>query len=324
MQDRTSDYPPGSAGMSRTAGTGRVAMAEGAPSLPPRISWGAVLAGALVAVAVGLSLNVLGAAVGATAVDATGGDTPSASTFGIAGGIWLLVANLIGLAAGGYVAARLSGTADGTDSMLHGLSVWAVAFLVAAVLSGNILGATASTAVQGATNVIGGVAQGAGQAVQAAAGPLARQIDPRQLVERAQDALRGTGGNPAAMTSEQRNAEIARLLTARVTDRRDFTREERDRLNALVAAEYGIPPEEAQRRLQAAEAQATQTLQQAEQRARQAADAAATAAATAAYWAFAALLLGAVAAVLGARMGTRDRVVVDTRAATAASARTTA
>ena len=94
-------------------------------------------------------------------------------------------------------------------------------------------------------------------------------VDPRRLVERAQDALRGAGGNPAAMTSEQRNAEIASLLTTRLTDRRDFTREERDRLNALVSAEYGIPPEEAQRRLQAAEAQANQTLQQAEQRARE-------------------------------------------------------
>ena len=53
------------------------------------------------------------------------GSTPGASSFGIGAGIWLLVANLIGLAVGGYVAARLSGTADSTDSVLHGLSVWA-------------------------------------------------------------------------------------------------------------------------------------------------------------------------------------------------------
>src|SRR4051812_37748774 len=99
------------------------AVPEGAPALPPRISWGAVLAGGVVAVAVGTMLNILGVAIGASTVDATASATPGASSFGIGAGIWLLVANLIGLAVGGYVAARLSGTADATDSVLHGLSV---------------------------------------------------------------------------------------------------------------------------------------------------------------------------------------------------------
>jgi hypothetical protein len=117
---------------------------EGAPALPPRISWGAVIAGGLVAVAVGAMLNVLGVAVGASTIDpADPSGTPDPSTIGVAGGIWLLVSNLIGLAAGGYVAARLSGTSDGTDGMLHGLSVWAVAFLVSAVLLGSVVAGTA-------------------------------------------------------------------------------------------------------------------------------------------------------------------------------------
>jgi hypothetical protein len=281
------------------------ALPEGAPALPPRISWGAVFAGGIVAVAVGVMLNILGVAIGASAVDTVARDTPSGTSFGIGAGIWLLVANLIGLAVGGYVTARLSGTADDTDGVLHGLSVWGIGYLISAVLLGNIVAGTASTAFQGASSVLGGVAQGAGQAVQAAA-PAAQGIDPRQLVERAQSALR-TGGDPAAMTSEQRNAEIATLLTRRVTEG-NLAGGDRDRLNALVAAEYGIPPEEAQRRVQAVEQQATQAAQQAEEQARQAADAAATGAATAAYWAFAAMLLGAVAAVLGARIGTRNAV----------------
>lgn len=283
---------------------------EGAPSLPPRISWGAVFAGAVVAVAVGMALNILGAAIGASAVDMTGRDTPEPGSFGIAGGIWLLVANLIGLAFGGYVAARLSGTTDETDSILHGLSVWALGFLIAAVISGNLIAGAAGTVTQGAASAIGGVAQGAGQAVSAVAGQATQQIDPRQLLERAQTALR-SGGDPAAMTSEQRNAEIAQLLTRRVTDR-DLSAEDRRRLGALVAAEYQIPPEEAERRLQQVETQVTDTLRQAEVRARQAADAAATGAAVAAYWVFAALLFGAVASVLGARLGARARVPVRT------------
>ena len=76
-----------------------------------------------------------------------------------------------------------------------------------------------------------------------------------------------------------------------------------------MAAEYNIAPDEAQRRLQQVEQQATQAAQEAERRAREAADAAATAGAVAAYWVFAAMLLGAVAAVLGARIGTRSALV---------------
>ena len=71
-------------------GTGPVAVPEGGPALPPRISWGAVIAGAVVAVAVGLTLNILGAAVGASVVDLTGRTRPMprASASSAASGCW--------------------------------------------------------------------------------------------------------------------------------------------------------------------------------------------------------------------------------------------
>lgn len=279
---------------------------EGAPTLPHRMSWGGVVVGSVVAVVIGLMLNVLGIAVGVSAVDATAGDTPAGSTFTIAAGVWLLVANLIGLAVGGYVAARFAGTADNTDGMLHGLSVWAIGYLLSAVLLGNIIAGTASTAIQGVSSVFGGIAQGAGQTASAASGPAAQaaqQINPEQIVSRARSALQ-TGGDPAGMTSEQRNAEIGTLVTRRVTGG-NLSQQDRERLNQLVAAEYNISPDEAQRRVTQVEQQAVNATQEAERRAREAANTAATAAAAAAYWAFAAMLLGAVAAVLGARAGTR-------------------
>ncbi len=291
--------------------TAAYAAPEGAPTLPPRISWGAVIAGAIVAVVVGLMLNVLGIAVGASAVDATSGETPSGTTFGIVSGIWLLVANLIGLAVGGYVAARFSGTADDTDGVLHGLSVWGIGYLLSAVLLGNIIAGTASTAVQGASSILGGVASGAGQAASAAAGPAQQAVqgvNPQQLIERARTALQ-TGGDPARMTSEQRNAEIGQMVTRRVTSG-NLPVQDRERLNQLVAAEYNISPDEAQRRVAQVEQQAVNTSQEAERRAREAANAAATASATAAYYAFGAMLLGAIAAVLGARIGTRNVLAV--------------
>ncbi|MBW8269350.1 hypothetical protein [Caldovatus aquaticus] len=180
MPDRTGT---GTTTAGQGAGTLAVAVPEGTPALPPRISWGAVFAGGVVAVAVGAMLNVLGLAIGGSTVDATTpGETPSASSFGIAAGLWPPVANLVGLGAGGYVAARLSGTSDDTDGILHGLSAWAVGYLIPAVLLGNVIAGTASTAFQGVSAMVGGAA-------------------------------RGAGGDPAQMTSEQRNAEIARIPT---------------------------------------------------------------------------------------------------------------
>jgi hypothetical protein len=282
---------------------------EGAPALPPRISWGAVFAGAVVAVTIGAMLNLLGLAVGFTTIDpAQPGETPAASTLGIAAGAWLLAANLIGLAVGGWTAARLSGTADGTDGTLHGLSVWAVGFLLASLLLGNAVAGVTGTAVRGASSLLGGAAQGIGQAAQAvapAAADAARGVDPQALTNRLQDALAG-GGDPATMSSDQRKAEMAQLLGRRVTGNEI----DRERLSQLVAAEYGIPAEQAQQRVQQVEAQATQLANEAAARARQAAETASDAAATSAYWIFAAMLLGAVAAVLGARVGTRRAVAV--------------
>jgi len=298
--------------------SGGVVTAEGAPGLPFRVSWGAVFAGAVVAVAIGLMLNALGVGVGATTVDATARNTPSASSFGIGAAIWILVSNLIGLAVGGYVAARLSGTSDNTDGTLHGLAVWGTTFLVSAVLLGNLVAGVASTATTGASNVLGGVAQGAGSVVSAAGQQAANRVDSSTLqsttqavVNRAQGALSGTGGEPATMSSDQRKAEIGSLLTRRVTDG-NLSQQDRDRLNTLVAAEYGISPQEAQQRVQQAEQQATQAAQRAEETARRAADATATGTSTGAFAIFATMLLGAIAAVLGARRGTRDVIRVRT------------
>ena len=287
---------------------------EGAPSLPSRVSWGAVIAGAVVALATGLMLNSLGAGVGATTVDAVARGTPSASSLGIGAAIWLLLSNLIGLALGSYVAARLSGTSDNTDGTLHGLAVWGTTFLISAVLLGNLVSGIASTATTGASSLLGGAAQGAGSAASAVSqqgtgGGL--QSATQGLVDRVQGALSGTGGNPAAMTSDQRKAEIGTLVTRRVTDGQ-LSAPDRDRVNQLVAAEYGISTQEAQARVQQAEQQATQAARQAEETARRAADTAASGAARAAFAIFATMLLGAVASVLGARRGTRDLLTVRT------------
>lgn len=287
---------------------------QGAPRLPTRISWGAVFAGAAIAVVVGAGLNILGAGVGANMVDAAARDTPDASSFGIGAGIWMLVSHLIGLGFGAYAAARLSGTADRTDGILHGLAMWATATLLAGFLLGSTVSGLVSSATSGLSSVLGSTAQGIGNVAGAAAGEAADRTDTGTLqsvtqsaIDRARNALTASNADPASMDSDQRKAEIGRLAGERITGS-ELSQQDRDRLVALVAAEGGMTQDEARARIEQVEQQAQQTLQQAEEQARQAADTAATAAATAAYWVFALLVLGAIVAVIGARAGTRGVV----------------
>ena len=284
-----------------------LALPEGAPVLRHRISWGAILAGALIAIAIGAALNLLGFAIGVTNVDAQAHDTPSASTYGIVGSIWMLVSNLLGLALGGYAAARLSGTSDSADATLHGAAVWAAAYLVSAVLLGSVVSGAASTATSALPHVVGGIGQAAGSAAQA----VAPQVNPEEMVDRARLALSGPA-DPARMTTEQRGAEIGALVGKRAANG-DLTGDDRTRLNRLVAAEAGITEQEAAARVQAYEADARRVAQEAERRAREAADATAKAASIAAFWVFAALALGALASIIGARTGTRDLVHLASR-----------
>lgn len=273
---------------------------EGAPKLRSRVSLQAVVAGAVVAIAVGVMLNVLGVAVGATTIDPLmPGETPDAGTITVVAGIWLLVASLIGLGLGGYTAARLSGNVDKEDSSLHGLAVWGLAFLFGAVVAGGYATGAARTAVEGAGSAIGGVAQGIGSA----AGGVGQAIDPQAALERARAALTRRA-DPQQMTSEQRMAEIGSITAQRIATG-SYGAGARDRLQALIAAEAEITPAEAGQRIDEAETQARQAVQAAEQRAREAADAAAKGVAIASFWGFAALLLGAVAAALGSMAGAR-------------------
>lgn len=90
-----------------------------------RISWGAVLAGAVVAAATALLLSLLGAAFGLGSISdlrAASGDTMAQRA-----GIWIILDLALSMVLGGYVASRLSGTHSHLDGELHGITMWAAA-----------------------------------------------------------------------------------------------------------------------------------------------------------------------------------------------------
>ena len=107
-----------------------------------RISWGAIFAGAVVALATQLVLTLIGAAVGLATLNPSTGQNPTGTTFGIGAAIWLVISSLVSLFVGGYVAGRLGGTFNG---WLHGLATWAtvttLTILLLTTAAGGLVGA---------------------------------------------------------------------------------------------------------------------------------------------------------------------------------------
>jgi len=78
-----------------------------------RISWGAIFAGAIIALATQLVLTLIGTAVGLATLNPETGQNPSGTTLGIGAGAWLVISSLVSLFLAGYIAGRLGGTFNG-------------------------------------------------------------------------------------------------------------------------------------------------------------------------------------------------------------------
>jgi hypothetical protein len=133
------------------------------PAVPPtvvvqeRISWGAILGGAVTAIAVGTLLHSLGFALGLSAIDPSNPSSFRASS--IFTGVWSLVTAFLALFAGGMVAARVAGVATRTAGAIHGLVMWGLTTIVGAFLVFNVLThAVSGAAAVGKTAIEGGAA----------------------------------------------------------------------------------------------------------------------------------------------------------------------
>jgi hypothetical protein len=73
-----------------------------------QVSWGAVFAGATIALVMQIILNMVGVGVGLSTIDAAAGDTPTAGSLSIGAGIWWVISGIVAAAVGGYIAGRLS------------------------------------------------------------------------------------------------------------------------------------------------------------------------------------------------------------------------
>ncbi|MGI4835403.1 MAG: hypothetical protein ACRYFK_18275 [Janthinobacterium lividum] len=129
-----------------------------------RISWGAVFAGAILALVIQLSLSLLGLGIGLGTIDPLTEQNPM-SGIGTGAAIWWVVSTLVSLYLGATVAARLAGVPRRTDSLLHGLLTWAMVTLITFYLLSTAVGRI----IGGVTGVAGRALSGIGSGVAAAA-----------------------------------------------------------------------------------------------------------------------------------------------------------
>lgn len=124
---------------------------------PNRLSWGAIIGGTVAALGLSALLYSLGLALGLSSIDPE--NPASVRPSGIFTGIWSLVAALVALFVGGYVAARGAGSASKSSGALHGLVMWGLTVVSGLWLIGNIASAVVSGAAgfgRAAARAVGG------------------------------------------------------------------------------------------------------------------------------------------------------------------------
>ena len=185
---------------------------------PGALSWSAVFAGALVILASGALLFLLGVGFGLSAVSPWPNAGASAVTVGAAAAIWLVVMHWVSSGLGGYVAGRMRPAWQALHDdesyfrdTAHGIVAWSVASVLGVALTAAI-GAGLVGAIHAAT--------------------------PEKAIAGVADDLLRTNRNETASTSDPR-PEVARIVAKGVTPGSDLSEADRAYLAQLVAARTG-------------------------------------------------------------------------------------
>ncbi len=305
-----------------------------------RISWGAIFAGTLLALVVQLVLSLLGLGVGMSTINPMSEGGNPAAGLGVGAGIWWLIASLISLYTGGWVAGRLAGIPRTTDSTLHGVLTWGLVTIATFYLISTSVGAL----ISGASGIVGkglslagqGVAAVAPQAADAVKSKLNEQgIDLTSIRQEAETLLRQTGkpqlqpenlqaqaqqagdqakGQAQAAAQNPQGAEmnLDALMKNLFREGQDtVAAADREAAVNVVVARTGKPRAEAEKivdgwidTFQKAKQKLAETKAQAEQKAREIGEKTASGLSKAALLAFFGLVLGAGAAAFGGRAAT--------------------
>ena len=130
---------------------------------------------------------------------------------------------------------------------------------------------------------------------------------PEQMLEQAKTYLQPANPDPAGMTPEAAQQELA-MAMPKLAAGGEQAKQARERIVAIMAAQLQISPADAAERFDDAQAQLATTARQAMETAKVAANQTASAASSAAFLGFVALVLGGAAAVFGGSFAVQRRV----------------
>jgi hypothetical protein len=276
------------------------------------VSWSAVIAGAIVAVASSLVLLLMGSGLGLTMVSPWSRVGVSPTTFAVSTVIWLIVVQWLSSALGGFLTGRLRMRWAGVHpdevffrDTAHGLLAWALAtVLVAGVLS-SAASAVITASAGAVTSLATGTAQGAGQVATDKAPnglglPMEYYVD--LMFRPPADSSSAVSPAGASQNATDPRTEASRiLLMSLASDSMSAT--DRSYLAQLVTARTGRTAADAQQRVSEVLGQ----IDQAKAKAKEMADAARKAAITTSLLMVLSLIIGAFVASAAAAIGGRVR-----------------
>lgn len=265
------------------------------------VSWQAIIAGAVTAIAVSFILFILGSGLGLSSISPWSPFTMTATSFTIMAAVWLIVMQFIASGLGGYITGRLRTKWAGHNDEVffrdsaHGFLAW----VVATVLTIGLLASAASSVVSGS---VGAVTTVASSAVSSATQAAAQNLNTQNPVAYLVDSLFRTSPPSVSATEQDIRAETTRIIMSNIA-KGDFPETDRNYIAQVVATRTGVSPTEARRRVDEIVVQINNTQDQA----RQAAETARKTGARVSLFIFLSMLVGAFIASVGATVGGKHR-----------------
>ncbi len=292
----------------------------------PWISWGSIIAGVVVAIAVQIGLTELCIGSGLSLYE-PGDPVESATNVAVGTVIAWFVCGLVSVFIGGWIAGRMKRHGTLIEAAVHGALVWALGGILIALLATVSLGLLAGSAVSLLGQGLSAAARGADVVAQGVSAAVPSWESARQQVEGAFQRADAPGGaapgsgdeagatNGAANARDDRFSDRSRLMQLlgqffNVDANAVLSQADHQELSTLLAGQLGISAQAAQRTLeqwQRVWRQGVERYQAAKEDAKQAAMKAVAVAdrrtTQAAIIAFCLMLIGLVAAIGGALAG---------------------
>jgi hypothetical protein len=216
----------------------------------PYVQWGPAIAGALTATALAFVLHTFAAAIGLAVSSSAPTWRDSSFMLQLLSGLYLIFAAILAFGVGGYLAGRLRTPISGSDDEIefrdgsHGILVWSIAIVLTVLMT------------WAAAQSLARIAPSAGSpgVVQSVAGEDLIAYDLDQLFRADQ--------RPQNVDLVYARSEAARILLT-TAGHAGITPADRAYLIRLTAAQTGLQPPEAERRVDIAVVQARDNIRKA-------------------------------------------------------------